>query len=786
MSNYNTLISAIQSYIKQNGNNEITGQILQSQLISMISELGYGYQYRGIASPSTSPGTPDARVFYIAYTPGVYTNFNGLTVTGLCILKYDTTWHRDDIPIGGGGADFSVEPDDLTLEPVGQTSLLKFADRQYNTSAPDGLGYKILRKDLSFSEQVTDTNTIYEIRYDFDLQTGTVTIPENSVLRFNGGKIKNGTIVGNRTRIEAEPVQIFASAIRKYRGYVLNGETDEAVGLTGDDTTLSGTWVIKDICKEWFGLINDNSNIDCVHILQNMYVLQSGFSTKKIPSAIYGIHGVFVISDDFDGSGCIFKLCDFDDIFDENIPIPTGATPLDSTYYPKGLRSKYGYIRCGSNLTKDITISNFTIDGQNITPEDLPFRSWGIYGLYSSQFHANATVTIKNATFQNSLQCCCFPTTRGVDIFENCVFRSCGEHLVYTRVLTGELIVRNCLFESWGNIDGYSNVSNKDCHAIKYQSNEERTTDVPLTIENCEFKKGNGLSNYVLSIYTDQVYINNSKFGVSTSLLRNNKDNSNSLVKIVNCYRPPYNASTTESVISKIEIYDSVVRSPNFRDAVLMDNCTFEGTVYGDEIYVRRRGLPSLLSQIQTFTARNCKFDLFASSTSRNLLITGCTDIVFRNCEFFVSDHTNVNNMQVTFLKGSAVETMKVTFDGCKYDSGKQLIGIQASDGDFVLNNSTFRCSKSVSSGYVNRAPIIRAAKSIRINNSYCVADETGFIAPLYINTITDVAQIGVTLGTSANYYGSFKGQMRYDETLNKYVFWNGTDWVNMDGSALS
>jgi hypothetical protein len=88
--------------------------------------------------------------------------------------------------------------------------------------------------------------------------------------------------------------------------------------------------------------------------------------------------------------------------------------------------------------------------------------------------------------------------------------------------------------------------------------------------------------------------------------------------------------------------------------------------------------------------------------------------------------------------------------------------------------------------GYVNRAPIFNSAKSIKINNSYCEADTTGFIAPLYINTITDVTYIPLTLGTSPDYYGSFKGQMKYDGTLNKYVFWNGTAWVNMDGSPLS
>ena len=103
MANYSNLKSTIDTNIKTNGNEEITGAILNSVLNSMVSSLGSGYQYMGVATTSTNPGTPDAKVFYLAYTPGTYTNFNGIVVTGLCVLKYDTAWSKDDLPSGGGG-----------------------------------------------------------------------------------------------------------------------------------------------------------------------------------------------------------------------------------------------------------------------------------------------------------------------------------------------------------------------------------------------------------------------------------------------------------------------------------------------------------------------------------------------------------------------------------------------------------------------------------------------------------------------------------------------------------
>lgn len=103
MANYSNLKSSIDTNIKNNGNEEITGAILNSVLNSMVTSLGAGYQFMGVATTSTNPGTPDAKVFYLAYSPGTYTNFGGIVVTGLCVLKYDTSWSKDDLPGGGGG-----------------------------------------------------------------------------------------------------------------------------------------------------------------------------------------------------------------------------------------------------------------------------------------------------------------------------------------------------------------------------------------------------------------------------------------------------------------------------------------------------------------------------------------------------------------------------------------------------------------------------------------------------------------------------------------------------------
>ena len=98
MSNYNSLKTSINSNIKTNGNQEITGSVLNSVLNFIVDSLGAGYQFIGVATP-TNPGsaqTPDYRCFYIATTPGTYTNLGGLVVADgeVAILKYDTSWRK--------------------------------------------------------------------------------------------------------------------------------------------------------------------------------------------------------------------------------------------------------------------------------------------------------------------------------------------------------------------------------------------------------------------------------------------------------------------------------------------------------------------------------------------------------------------------------------------------------------------------------------------------------------------------------------------------------------------
>lgn len=65
-----------------------------SDVVSSI--VNAGYVFAGVATPITDPGTPNAKVFYIANGKGTYTKFGGLEVTeeDVVVLYYDTAWHK--------------------------------------------------------------------------------------------------------------------------------------------------------------------------------------------------------------------------------------------------------------------------------------------------------------------------------------------------------------------------------------------------------------------------------------------------------------------------------------------------------------------------------------------------------------------------------------------------------------------------------------------------------------------------------------------------------------------
>lgn len=97
MANWNTLKTAVADVINANGNQAITGQLLQNVLNNIITNVGENATFAGIATLDTNPGAPDGPVFYLTTTAGTYPNFNGIEVQdgeAVIFLWNNNTWSK--------------------------------------------------------------------------------------------------------------------------------------------------------------------------------------------------------------------------------------------------------------------------------------------------------------------------------------------------------------------------------------------------------------------------------------------------------------------------------------------------------------------------------------------------------------------------------------------------------------------------------------------------------------------------------------------------------------------
>ena len=223
MGNYEQLKAAIAAVIKANGGQEITGDVLQSALLSMVSNIGSNATFAGTANPETNPGTPDARVFYLANKKGVYTGFGGIEIkkNELNVLFTDqNVWKRFVLKV-------------LNVEDLQQ----ELGNSETDTMSQKAISAEIntLKTFTSLNESIDFVNTD-EVRYSY--------IYPLNIKGKIGDKLTVKVSNAEVTKNGKEPSQ-FAVALRKKDGSYMsgvlygNGETN----ITLDDETY-----ITDLC----------------------------------------------------------------------------------------------------------------------------------------------------------------------------------------------------------------------------------------------------------------------------------------------------------------------------------------------------------------------------------------------------------------------------------------------------------------------------------------------------------------------------------------------------------
>lgn len=215
---------------------------------------------------------------------------------------------------------------------------------------------KIELRNILTPDMVNQPNIIYEIRYDFDFGGETVEMQEGTVLKFNGGSLRNGKINSRDTLIKSEPYRIFYNV------------------------ELLGAWSSTGAFSEWFGAVVSNSYIIDNSIPINIAL--SIFKTVILRNGTYFIRQPVMVNSDrmkLYGSGntTIKASNDFDVVTDDSI------SKLDGYYdfHNAVVMMRPGTYKDNYGITTDLIhwgeISNLKIDGSEVVPIGL--EAWLLY-----------------------------------------------------------------------------------------------------------------------------------------------------------------------------------------------------------------------------------------------------------------------------------------------------------------------------------------------------------------------------------------------------------------------
>ena len=645
-------------------------------------------------------------------------------------------------------------------------------------------GYVILKEGDDFKEVVesyTDGNIIFEIDYAYDLDGESVTIPNNCILKFAGGSIANGILIGNETVIDAKDALIFKKSVNRYKGYTLNGSVGVAEAPVGTTVVLDGTWANDHVSISWNGLDTISENEDASPFINDYILLHKVGSKISLPTRIYGIYKQIMVEGRvLDANNSIFNVCSLANIYSNNVQIPTDALALNSTKFPRGLPLMYNHIHIKGQGSE---LKNLTIDQANIEVGDVVLDTWGIYGLCGKS--GNYDVKITNVHFNNAAECGFLGINGTGNItFENCSWNGSGEHEVYGIPVCNSVVFKNCSFTNWENLQAVA-TARGTAFAIKIVESANTVATCNLVIENCIFTKGSSYSTYMANITAETTLFKNCKtdtpdcaFNLSsdiTKVLTINVDGCDGIPCDITCYPGIYNVKNSRGT------------SVCMRVARFIENCTLEQKYISMTSDTRGTAPQAVTTDARYLDIKDTVINVNGNADeSLYAVIVGAYYVTYTNCKI-IDDNGHHKYYQTfkTNTSDTAIEDVSPTlvYDSCDLSVGQRYTAyLNAAQFDVTLKDTTINGYRYFDSGYNDKLCAVKTAKTLTINNSSCVAYKNGTVLDLYSSGVTSITTVTPTLSPSNP--SSNAGLIKYDSASGKYLTWNGTKWVEEDGAT--
>lgn len=652
--------------------------------------------------------------------------------------------------------DSSVSP---SLISVGNTSAV--------ISVTDGIN-KNVRKNVLTRDMINDPNTVYEIRYDFDLNGKDINIQRYDILFFNGGSLSNGTIKGNQSKIVSKDLTIFKNKI-----------------------ICSGEWENESVYSEWF----DKSYTDFRFICTNLIALCKEFgsviierdtSLKASNSQISLSKGI-----NFDFKNTTLKL-------EEQTVTESDSMPMNYIFMSnrqdkilQNLRFANLNIKAVANLQESgqfagktsgwgfIYISNV----DNCTFENITFEHMGTgfkVGFLNGNNLGRKNIKFYRCTFTGKMLIQLF-TVDNISI-EDCVFDLSDadnkyDHCLYL-VHNNNVSIKNCVFK---NAPSAINIWN-----AKEQVLKDDVINVSIKhskVINSSFLNLKSANN----INIDSVYIENtlniSEYKEYT--LCNIHSSKNIIINNVYCNQDKLALRNVINDSDNITYKNTCLNVYVFIFSNINSVLNILDSQFSIKAYIPNS---RLINSSGTSRVRvcNCIFDINDTNIKESILIEDNSYFLLENCNMLATG----GNKNTLLLR---LPTSKNVFIRNSYIEFK-LILLNIDQNPVVLNckNENGRIPDFPYIKYADKSTIDKLINYLSQNDAgFTTFDSTNKECLLWNGTgwikINGDSVDAKSNGTSVQRPIEVReGFLYYDTTLKKYIVWNGTEWTNMDGTALS
>lgn len=704
---------------------------------------------------------------------------------------------------------------------------LVLGNRPYNPSEFSGKGYKVLEKNIQTvggvkkniltPVMINQPNTIYEIRYDFDLNGETIEMQEECTLKFCGGSLKNGTIRFNNSYL---------------------------CGNVNILTELNGTIKNDYVCIDWFGAEKNNVDFDNSIIFYKLFNLENNKPFDIILSV-----GIYYISNKIE--------------LPNNVKFNILGASLDETIIKpnKLVEFIFGLANKKDNILS-VSFNNLTIDGNRTIPEsDIN----NVNKIFNNKSLAECGLLIGNKYNYITLSNIRIRNIDGPAIQANYLWST----------LITKIYILNCYYgilcTNFSNILTISKCEIYNSKFIPLVLNSDYTTNV---LYNCIERNGGcailayGDVNVSYNYFEDNCinYLSN-YIAIDNNSAQYNLPDFKTYILICRYY---YDINT-KSLSSHLSSYGSNVYI-NYNSFQSSDINSYIITLSASDIVIENNIQDNKINLLSTFNLKHTSItytirDNVVREAWNNIYkFSDNINIIYLNNNNKLYDSTKILGIidDNTLIKGNLINKLfdidiyrnyevppKMTFEGKKYDNKEVFISSNDRDIDIILVPENTDIAE-----YKNKYVVIKYYIYSDTDNSwYCTymtkkydnsilvsiplnkkftLPECYFLGteitnePTKLNRINKNCMLNTNSVIHLNCTGIIKDLVPYsndnsfDSLLfingerffkiknniillenkldnlnidyanmlayynNKLILWNGTAWVNMDGTALT